>query len=213
MYHVDVLHSEDGHRAYEFLIEFCTNDPSVGIYYGCRGFTKKHYNHDKEIRQFIADYQAVREELIQKHFGMEVVALSSTKQPTNSPYNMLLRECSTYAYDHAPLFESILRHLEADGIFVREAGEEHLWRFMGAPKHSANADFSRLIYLIFSEFIHSKKSQLEDNAKLVQWRLIRSVFLDKNGNAFKDSIRTQWQYEGRTDAKTDFWRTKITSLL
>ena len=32
MYHVDVLHSQDGHRAYEFLIEYCTNDPSVGIY-------------------------------------------------------------------------------------------------------------------------------------------------------------------------------------
>ena len=31
MYHVDVLHSHDGHRAYEFLIEYCTNDPSVGI--------------------------------------------------------------------------------------------------------------------------------------------------------------------------------------
>ena len=268
MYHVDVLHSEDGHRAYEFLIEFCSNDPSVGIYYGCRGFTKKHYNHDKEIWQFITDYQAVREELIQKlnrrflgkdftlrllptdntdsktywlfwialqpdedicevalpatqiirdvfakHFGMEVTPLSSAEQPTTSPYDLLLRECSTYAYDHAPLFESILRHLEEDGIFVREAGEAHLWRFMGTPKHSANADFSRLIYLIFSEFIHSKKSQLEDNAKIVSWRLVRSIFLDKHGNAFKESIRTQWQYEGRTDAKTDFWRTKITSLL
>jgi hypothetical protein len=103
--------------------------------------------------------------------------------------------------------------LEADGIFVREADEEHVWRFMGAPKHSTNADFSRLIYLIFSEFIHSKKSQIEDNAKLVPWRLLRSIFLDKHGNAFKDSVRTQWQYEGITDAKTDFWRNKIASLL
>ena len=66
MYHVDVLHSHDGHRAYEFLIEYCTNDPSVGIYYGCRGFTKKQYSHPKEIQQFIKEYEALKDELIQK---------------------------------------------------------------------------------------------------------------------------------------------------
>lgn len=52
MYHVDVLHSLDGHRAYEFLIEYCTNDPSVGIYYGCRGFTK-----ESEIDRGQFDYE------------------------------------------------------------------------------------------------------------------------------------------------------------
>ena len=66
MYHVDVLHSHDGHRAYEFLIEYCTNDPSVGIYYGCRGFTKKQYSHPKEILQFRQEYAELKEELIQK---------------------------------------------------------------------------------------------------------------------------------------------------
>lgn len=268
MYHVDVLHSHDGHRAYEFLIEYCTNDPSVGVYYGCRGFTKKQYSHPKEIQQFIKEYEALKDELIQKlnrrflgkdftyrllptdntdsktywlfwiqlqpdedirevalpatilirdifakYLGMEVATTPPAGQSAASPYDLLLRECSTYAYDHAQLFESIIRHLEADGIFVREADEEHVWRFMGAPKHSTNADFSRLIHLIFSEFIHPSKSQTEDNAKLVPWRLVRSIFLDKHGNAFKDSVRTQWQYEGTTDAKTDFWRNKIASLL
>ena len=168
---------------------------------------------DEDICEVALPATILIRDIFAKYFGMEVATTPSADQSAASPYDLLLRECATYAYNHAPLFESIIRHLDADGIFVREVDEEHVWRFMGAPKHATNADFSRLIYLIFSEIIHPKKSQTEDNAKLVPWRLVRSVFLDKHGNAFKESVRTQWQYEGITDAKTDFWRNKIASVL
>jgi hypothetical protein len=43
-----LLMSKDGHRAYEFLIEFDTQDTAYGIYYGCRSLIKDG-DQDKEI--------------------------------------------------------------------------------------------------------------------------------------------------------------------
>jgi hypothetical protein len=269
MYHVDVLHSHDGHRAYEFLIEYCTNDPSVGIYYGCRGFTKKQYSHAKEIQQFRREFAELKDELIQKLnrkflgkdftyrllptdntdsktywlFWIQLqpdedingVALTATtlirdifakhlgiapnssqdsekQSPTISFYDQLLRKCvSPSAYDHSQMFATIIRYLEADGIIVREVGETNVWRFMGAPKHANNADFSRLMHIIFTEYIHPKDLRQDDNMKLVPWTQIRSMFVDENGNAFKDEIRTQ--YQNSSEAKTSFWRNKVASYL
>ena len=269
MYHVDVLHSHDGHRAYEFLIEYCTNDPSVGIYYGCRGFTKKQYSHAKEIQQFIKEYEELKEELIQKLnrkflgkdftyrllptdntdsktywlFWIQLqpdedicrVALPATElirdifakrlgitpnslqtfenQSSTTPfYEQLLAKCAyPSVYNHAQKLVTIIRHLEADGILQREAEETNVWRFMGAPKHATNADFSRLMHIIFTEYIHPEESRQDEDLKLIPWKLIRTVFLDKDGSAFKDNIRTQWQYIGKTDDKKLFWQEKIAS--
>lgn len=267
MYHVDVLHSQDGHRAYEFLIEYCTNDPSVGIYYGCRGFTKKHYNHEKEILQMRADYQALREELIQKlnrrflgkdfmHrllptdntdsktywlfwiqlqpdedirkvaltatilirdiFSKHLGAVPNTLQTTNNQtivnhyYEQLLQKCA-YApcYDHSQLFVTIIRHLEEDGILARE--DEHLWRFIGTPKHNTKADFARLMSIIFLDYVHPKDLRQDTNLKLIPWTTLRSVFLYKDGNAFKDEIRTQSQ--NASGPKMAYWREKIAHYL
>ena len=52
MYRIDSLKSADGHRLYEFLIEYDTDTPAEGIYYGCRGITVDAFNHEEEIEQF-----------------------------------------------------------------------------------------------------------------------------------------------------------------
>lgn len=62
-YKLDPLFSADGHRQYEFLIEYHTKKPSEGIYYGCRGITLKGYNHNEEIEQFRKDWETVKSEL------------------------------------------------------------------------------------------------------------------------------------------------------
>ncbi len=41
MYKMEPLESNDGMRKYEFLIEYKVTEPSVGIYYGCRGLIMK----------------------------------------------------------------------------------------------------------------------------------------------------------------------------
>lgn len=62
MYKIDTLYSQDGHRAFEFLIEYDVYEPSVGIYYGCKGLTLEGYNHDSSrqvpnwLRPAIAAY-------------------------------------------------------------------------------------------------------------------------------------------------------------
>jgi hypothetical protein len=269
MYHVDVLHSYDGHRAYEFLIEYCTSDPSVGIYYGCRGFTKKQYSHPKEILQFRQEFANLKNELIQKlnrkflgkdftHrllptdntdsktywlFWIQLqpdedingVGLTATtlirdifakhlgitpnssqdpekQSPAISFYDQLLRKCvSPSAYDHSQMFATIIRYLEADGIIVREVGETNVWRFMGAPKHATNADFSCLMHIIFTKYIHPKELRVDNNMKLVPWTQIRTVFIGKEGSAFKDEIRTQ--YQRVNESKEIFWNEMISKYL
>lgn len=62
-YKLEPLFSADGHRQYEFLIEYHTKKPSEGIYYGCRGITLKGYNHNEEIEQFRRDWETVKSEL------------------------------------------------------------------------------------------------------------------------------------------------------
>ena len=269
MNHVDVLHSYDGHRAYEFLIEYCTSDPSVGIYYGCRGFTKKQYSHPKEILQFRQEFANLKNELIQKlnrkflgkdftHrllptdntdsktywlFWIQLqpdedingVGLTATtlirdifakhlgitpnssqdpekQSPAISFYDQLLRKCvSPSAYDHSEMFATIIRYLEADGIIVREVGETNVWRFMGAPKHATNADFSCLMHIIFTKYIHPKELRVDNNMKLVPWTQIRTVFIGKEGSAFKDEIRTQ--YQRVNESKEIFWNEMISKYL
>ena len=63
MHRIDTLYSKDGHRLYEFLIEYDTDSPSVGIYYGCRGVTVDGFDHAQEIEHFRHDFKMVHEEM------------------------------------------------------------------------------------------------------------------------------------------------------
>ena len=63
MYRVDTLMSADGHRLYEFLIEYDTDTPAEGIYYGCRGITVDGYDHVQEIDQFSHEREIVLPEM------------------------------------------------------------------------------------------------------------------------------------------------------
>lgn len=60
MYKIDTLYSQDGHRAYEFLIEYDIFEPTVGIYYGCKGLTLEGYSHDKEIEVFNNEWNKIK---------------------------------------------------------------------------------------------------------------------------------------------------------
>ncbi len=63
MYKVDTLYSSDGHRAYEFLIEYDIYEPNVGIYYGCKGLTLGSCNHEDEIAIFNKEWEILRPEV------------------------------------------------------------------------------------------------------------------------------------------------------
>ena len=65
MYRIDTLHSADGRRLYEFLIEYNTKKPAEGIYYGCRGITIEGFDHDFEIEKFRQDFDFLKGALCQ----------------------------------------------------------------------------------------------------------------------------------------------------
>lgn len=51
------LTSNDGHRLYDFLIEYDIYNPSQGIYFGCKSVTLPGYNHQLEIDNALADWR------------------------------------------------------------------------------------------------------------------------------------------------------------
>lgn len=56
------LKSKDGCRAYEFLIEYDIYEPTVGIYYGCKGLTLKG-DHNQQIEFFNKEWEEIEEKL------------------------------------------------------------------------------------------------------------------------------------------------------
>jgi len=63
MYKLDTLYSKDGHRAYEFLVEYDIWEPTVGIYYGCKGLILKG-DVDKELMTFDEEWNQIMNEVL-----------------------------------------------------------------------------------------------------------------------------------------------------
>lgn len=59
-YFVDEEESEDGHRLYQFLIEYDIYNPSQGIYFGCKSVTREGYCHEIEVKKALSDWHALR---------------------------------------------------------------------------------------------------------------------------------------------------------
>jgi len=59
MYKLESLFSKDGHREYEFLVEYDIWEPTVGIYYGCKGLI-----HDGEVDKEIVKFDEEWNEII-----------------------------------------------------------------------------------------------------------------------------------------------------
>lgn len=57
---VATLLSADGHRRYEFLIEYDIYNPSQGIYFGCKSTTLPNYDHKSETANALSDWQLAR---------------------------------------------------------------------------------------------------------------------------------------------------------
>lgn len=100
MYKLDTLFSKEGHRAYEFLLEYDIYDPSVGIYYGCKGLTLNSHNHDEEIRQFNAEWSHIRGTVCTilnntfpgKNFSKRVKCTDNANDNTYWPFWITLNE-------------------------------------------------------------------------------------------------------------------------
>ena len=69
MYKLPPLHNGDGSIYYEFLIEFDKKDPSLGIYYGCKGLIKKGDNEEK-IKEMDEDWEIIKKNVTERLNGL-----------------------------------------------------------------------------------------------------------------------------------------------
>lgn len=63
MYKLETLYSKDGHRGYEFLVEYDIWEPTVGIYYGCKGLILND-EIDKELITFDEEWKLIKNEVL-----------------------------------------------------------------------------------------------------------------------------------------------------
>lgn len=100
MYKIDTLYSQDGHRAYEFLIEYDIFEPTVGIYYGCKGLTLGNNSHDKEIEFFNNEWNQIKGQVCTilnntfpgKNFSKRVKCTDNANDNTYWPFWITLYE-------------------------------------------------------------------------------------------------------------------------
>lgn len=100
MYKIDTLYSKDGHRAYEFLLEYDIFEPTVGIYYGCKGLTLDGYDHDIEIDTFNKEWDQIKGHVCVilnntfpgKNFAMRFKATNNANDNTYWPFWISLQE-------------------------------------------------------------------------------------------------------------------------
>ena len=65
-YVVDQMESKNGHRIYQFLIEYDIYNPSQGIYFGCKSLTKKGHHHHNECEKALCEWIQIREEMTKR---------------------------------------------------------------------------------------------------------------------------------------------------
>lgn len=99
-YKLEPLYSKDGHRMYEFLIEYELARPEVGIYYGCRSITLAGYIHEKENEVCDQEWRTIQAELCTilnntfplKDFSDRCLLTNNGEDETYWPFWMRLNE-------------------------------------------------------------------------------------------------------------------------
>ena len=93
------------------------------------------------------------------------------------------------------LFKRFLEKAQQERIMIKDPSYECAYKVLHAidKEECGNADFVRMMYAFFDylcdkELLYKKENETYIN---LPWENFRKVFLDKDGNAFSESIKTQ----------------------
>ena len=93
------------------------------------------------------------------------------------------------------LFKRFLEKAQQERIMIKDPSYECAYKVLHAidKEECGNADFVRMMYAFFDylcdkELLYKKEDETYIN---LPWENFRKVFLDKDGNAFSESIKTQ----------------------
>lgn len=100
MYKLETLRREDGAVGYEFLIEYKTTEPTVGIYYGCKCLFPEGVEPSPYIDQFNKEWKMVKNEVLtllnntfpDKDFSHRFKATNNANDGTYWPFWITLYE-------------------------------------------------------------------------------------------------------------------------
>lgn len=154
MYKIDTLYSKDGHRAYEFLLEYDIFEPNVGIYYGCKGFTLDGYDHDTEIENFNKEWEQLKGLVCTilnntfpgKNFAMRFKATNNANDNTYWPFWITLQE-------EEDIHEVGLRALKLIRNVYRKMLEEDIIETKEFPVFKNNPDSTSFTQKAYTQFI------------------------------------------------------------
>ena len=249
MYKLEPLYSKDGHRAYEFLVEYDKWEPTVGIYYGCKGLILKG-DLNEEIATFDKEWSQIMNEVLyvlnnifpEKDYTHRFKQTNNANDNTYWPFwislyedediievaaraTMVIRKIyKRYLEDEAFKHHDIIpKKLKTITAFTKDAYND----FVKSLKNDANYKN----FLQFREFLLQNKhiekndtyevcwtvnmSNIEfaflwaafceyigligNKDAVVPWQHITKIFMNKDGEVFKDNLKKQ--YSNPTIAK------------
>lgn len=249
MYKLETLYSKDGHRAYEFLVEYNIWKPAEGIYYGVKGLIVKG-NKDEEIAKFDEEWNQIMNEAIyvlnnifpEKDFMHRFKPTDNANDNTYWPFwislyedediidvaaratitirNIYKRFLDGGAFRHHIIEPKKLKTVtaftkDAYNVFLKslktdtnyktfQQFRDYLIRKKYLEKNSTyevcwtvnmpNIEFA-FLWAAFCEYIGLIKG--ED--AVVPWQHITKIFMNRDGEAFKDNLKKQ--YSNPTIAK------------
>lgn len=244
MYKLETLYSKDGHRAYEFLVEYDKWEPTVGIYYGVKGLVLKG-NLDEEIAIFNAEWNLLVNEVLyvlnnifpEKDFTHRFKPTNNANDNTYWPFWISLyedediKEVAARAtivirniYNRFLQGKSFIRHkidtkkLKTNTAFTKDAYIE----FVKSLKTDDNYKAFKLFRgrLLSKDFDYIERNDtyevcwtvkitnvefaflwaefckhiglVKDGANSIPWLYVTKIFVNKDGEPFKDNLKKQY---------------------
>jgi hypothetical protein len=242
MYKLETLYSKDGRRGYEFLIEYDIWEPTVGIYYGCKGLVLEG-EVDKELVTFDEEWKQIKNEVLyvlnnifpEKDFTHRFKPTNNANDNTYWPFWISLYEdediievaaratiiirniykkyldggifkyheieskkiktitafTSNAYYDlwkslktevNRKAFKQFEAYLEQEKHIARDDTYEYCW-----VVNMSNVEFA-FLWAAFCEHI----GLINGEDAVVPWQHIIKIFMNRNGEAFKDNLKKQY---------------------
>ncbi len=240
MYKLETLYSKDGHRAYEFLVEYDIWEPTVGIYYGCKGLILKG-DVDKELVTFDEEWNQIMNEVLyvlnnifpEKDFSHRFKPTNNANDNTYWPFWISLYEDEDIievAARATIAIRNIYEKFLDGGTFMHHEIEPKKLKTITAFTKDAYKDFIKSLrtdanYKAFQHFrdylLRTKYIERNDtyevcwtvnmsnvkfaflwaafceyigikNKNGVPWLYITKIFVNRDGESFKENLRKQF---------------------
>ena len=185
MYKLKDLSNKDGSVVYEFLIEFDRNNPSLGIYYGCKALIKKGDNLERQIslqNEWNNHIKKKVNERLNKHFPYK--KFDNRFKPTDNANDNTFWPFWISLYEDENIVEVAVRAT----IIIRDEYKRHLEGDNYLPDETCKYKIGKNLENKNGE-AHSESRFTEES-----WKELREPWKDKKGesNTHLEKLNKKW---------------------